>query len=126
MKNVGRSLAREPEIIFVAAISGPYRIHAVAHCRDLGELFEFTSDRIGGLPRLQSMEVSPVLRRIKQAGTHATVRRPPRRATGSRVTVGTPAASRRLTTISSATRRVQLTLIRHSLCPHFPHDPGRW
>ncbi|MFB7645778.1 Lrp/AsnC family transcriptional regulator [Streptomyces sp. NPDC056084] len=69
VKKVGRSLAREPEIAFAAAISGPYNIHAVAHCRDLDELFEFTSDRIGGLPGLQSMEVSPVLRHVKQAGT---------------------------------------------------------
>ncbi|MEW2158881.1 Lrp/AsnC ligand binding domain-containing protein [Streptomyces sp. NPDC007189] len=69
MKNVGRSLAREPEIAFVAAISGAYNIHAVAHCRDFDELFAFTSDRIGALPGLQSMEVSPVLRHVKQAGT---------------------------------------------------------
>ncbi len=69
VKNVGRSLAREPEIAFAAAISGPYNVHAVAHCRDLDELFEFSSDRIGALPGLQSMEVSPVLRYVKQAGT---------------------------------------------------------
>ncbi|MEU5125156.1 Lrp/AsnC family transcriptional regulator [Streptomyces mobaraensis] len=69
VKNVGRALAREPEIAFAAAISGPYNIHAVAHCRDFDELFEFTSDRIGTLPGLQSMEVSPVLRHVKQAGT---------------------------------------------------------
>ncbi|MEU7145898.1 AsnC family transcriptional regulator [Nocardia sp. NPDC046473] len=69
VKNVGRALAREPEIAFAAAISGPYNIHAVAHCRDLDELFEFTSDRIGSLPGLQSMEISPVQRHVKQAGT---------------------------------------------------------
>ncbi|WP_310723600.1 Lrp/AsnC family transcriptional regulator [Streptomyces sp. N2A] len=69
VKNVGRTLAREPEIAFAAAISGPYNIHAVAHCRDFDELFEFTSDRIGSLPGLQSMEISPVLQHVKQAGT---------------------------------------------------------
>ncbi|MGI5340888.1 Lrp/AsnC family transcriptional regulator [Streptomyces sp. CA-181903] len=69
VKNAGRALAREPEIAFAAAISGPYNVHAVAHCRDFDELFEFTSDRIGALPGLQSMEVSPVLRHVKQAGT---------------------------------------------------------
>ncbi|WP_330285138.1 Lrp/AsnC family transcriptional regulator [Streptomyces sp. NBC_00588] len=72
VKNVGRSLAQEPEIAFAAAISGPYNIHAVAHCQDLDELFEFTSERIGVLPGLQSMEVSPVLRHVKQAGTLLT------------------------------------------------------
>lgn len=69
VKNAGRALAQEPGIAFVAAISGPWNIHAVAHCRDLDELFEFTTDRIGSLDGLQSMEVSPVLKHVKQAGT---------------------------------------------------------
>lgn len=69
VKTVGRTLAEEPEIAFAAAVSGPYNLHAVAHCRDLDELFEFTSDRIGSIAGLQSMEVSPVLQYIKQAGT---------------------------------------------------------
>ncbi|WP_405407211.1 Lrp/AsnC family transcriptional regulator [Streptomyces decoyicus] len=69
VKNVGRTLAQQPEIAFAAAVSGPFNIHAVAHCRDLDELFQFTTDRIGSLDGLQSMEVSPVLRHVKQAGT---------------------------------------------------------
>jgi DNA-binding Lrp family transcriptional regulator len=69
VKEVGRALAREPGIAFAAAVSGPSNVHAVAHCRDLDELFEFTSDRVGSLAGLQSMEVSPVLRHLKQAGT---------------------------------------------------------
>ncbi|WP_234426459.1 Lrp/AsnC family transcriptional regulator [Streptomyces niger] len=69
VKSVGRTLAQEPEIAFAAAISGPCNVHAVAHCRDLDELFEFTSDRIGSLAGLESMEISPVLQHVKQAGT---------------------------------------------------------
>ncbi|MEV7597203.1 Lrp/AsnC family transcriptional regulator [Kitasatospora sp. NPDC089797] len=69
VKSAGRALAAEPEIAFVAAVSGPWNLHAVAHCRDLDELFEFTSERVGSLAGLQSMEVSPVLRHVKQAGT---------------------------------------------------------
>ncbi|MFG1610966.1 Lrp/AsnC family transcriptional regulator [Actinoplanes sp. NPDC049265] len=69
VKTVGRALADDPAIAFVAAISGPSNIHAVAHCRDLDELFEVTSDRIGSLPGLHSMEVSPLLHHVKQAGT---------------------------------------------------------
>lgn len=69
VKSVGRALAREPAIAFAAAVSGPHNIHAVAHCRDLDELFEFTTDRIGSLPGLQSMEVSPLHRQVKQIGT---------------------------------------------------------
>ncbi|MFE0028529.1 Lrp/AsnC family transcriptional regulator [Amycolatopsis sp. NPDC059021] len=69
VKSVGRTLAREPEIAFAAAVSGPHNLHAVAHCRDLDALFEFTSDRIGSLPGVESLEVSPLLRHVKQAGT---------------------------------------------------------
>ncbi|MFD9686404.1 Lrp/AsnC family transcriptional regulator [Kitasatospora sp. NPDC059088] len=69
LKSAGRTLAQEPGIAFAAAVSGPWNLHAVAHCRDLDELFEFTSERIGSLAGLQGMEVSPVLRQVKQAGT---------------------------------------------------------
>ncbi|MFI5959135.1 Lrp/AsnC family transcriptional regulator [Cryptosporangium sp. NPDC051539] len=69
VKTVGRTLAREPEIMFAAAVSGPYNLHAVAHCRDLDELFEFTTDRIGSLTGVQTMEVVPIHQQLKQAGT---------------------------------------------------------
>ncbi|MFI0780113.1 Lrp/AsnC family transcriptional regulator [Streptomyces sp. NPDC021212] len=69
VKSVGRTLAREPGIAFAAAVSGPHNIHAVANCRDLDELFEFTTDRIGALPGLQTMEVSPLHHQVKQVGT---------------------------------------------------------
>ncbi|WP_249227927.1 Lrp/AsnC family transcriptional regulator [Kutzneria sp. CA-103260] len=69
VKSVGRALAQEPEIAFAAALSGPHNLHAVAHFRDFDELFEFTSDRVGSLPGLESLEVSPLLRHVKQAGT---------------------------------------------------------
>ncbi|MFI1621737.1 Lrp/AsnC family transcriptional regulator [Streptomyces lydicus] len=69
VKSVGRTLAQEPEMAFAAAVSGSYNIHAVAHCRDLDELFEFASERIGSLSGVQSMAVSPLLQQIKPAGT---------------------------------------------------------
>ncbi|MFG1644752.1 Lrp/AsnC family transcriptional regulator [Amycolatopsis sp. NPDC049252] len=69
IKSVGRALAQLPEVAFAAAVSGPHNLHAVAALRGLDELFEFTSDQVGSLPGLQSMEVSPLLRHVKQAGT---------------------------------------------------------
>lgn len=69
VKTFGRTLARLPEIAFAAAVTGRDNLHAVAHCHNLDELFEFTSDRIGSMPGLQSMEISPLLRHVKQAGT---------------------------------------------------------
>jgi DNA-binding Lrp family transcriptional regulator len=69
VKTVGSALAQMPEVGFAAALSGPYNLHATVHCRDLDEMFEFTSDRAGALPGVESMEVSPVFRQVKQAGT---------------------------------------------------------
>ena len=69
IKTVGRAMAQMPEVGFAAAVSGPNNLHAVVHCRDLDELFEFTTDRIGTLPGVEGMEISPISRQIKQAGT---------------------------------------------------------
>jgi DNA-binding Lrp family transcriptional regulator len=68
-KSVGRALARMPEVGFAAAMTGRNNLHAVIHCRDLDELFEFTSDRIGALPGLESADVSLIHRQVKQAST---------------------------------------------------------
>jgi DNA-binding Lrp family transcriptional regulator len=69
IKTVGRAMAHMPEVGFAAAVSGPYNLHAAVHCRDLDRLFEFTTDRVGTLPGVEGMEISPVFRQVKQAGT---------------------------------------------------------
>jgi len=68
-KSVGRALALMPEVGFAAAITGRNNLHAVIHCRDLDELFEFSSDRVGALPGVESADVSPIHRQVKQAST---------------------------------------------------------
>jgi DNA-binding Lrp family transcriptional regulator len=68
-KSVGRALAEMPEVGFAAAMSGKDNLHALVRCRDLEELFAFTSDRVGALPGVEAAEVSPIHRQIKQAGT---------------------------------------------------------
>ncbi|WUW57967.1 Lrp/AsnC family transcriptional regulator [Streptomyces sp. NBC_01456] len=69
IKTVGRTMATLPGVGFAAAVSGPCNLHAVVHCSDLDTLFEFTTDRVGTLPGVEGMEISPVFRQIKQAGT---------------------------------------------------------
>ncbi len=69
VKAVGSTLARLPEVGFVAAVSGRSNLHAVVHFRDLDELFEFSSDRVGSLPGVEAAEVSVIDRQVKQAGT---------------------------------------------------------
>ncbi|XVV15401.1 Lrp/AsnC family transcriptional regulator [Actinoplanes sp. CA-131856] len=66
LTEVGRALAVMPEVAFAAATSGPDNLHAVVHCRDLDELFELTTGRVGVLPGVEGLEVSPITRQVKQ------------------------------------------------------------
>ncbi|MFF7408823.1 Lrp/AsnC family transcriptional regulator [Streptomyces lydicus] len=107
VKSVGRTLAQEPEIAFAAAVSGSYNIHAVAHCRDLDELFEFASERIGSLSGVQSMAVFPLLRQIKPAGTLVS---------GDRLVEKRPGAPLKSATRSPSARRAASP-------PNAAHEP---
>ncbi|MDT3442324.1 Lrp/AsnC family transcriptional regulator [Pseudofrankia sp. BMG5.37] len=64
----GKALAHLPEVAFAAALSGPHNLVAVVVCRDLSDLYTFTTSRIGALDGVQTLEISPVFRTIKQAG----------------------------------------------------------
>jgi DNA-binding Lrp family transcriptional regulator len=65
---VGRALSREREVPFAAAITGQHNITATVICRDLDALYTFATSKIGAIPGVQTMEISPVLRGVKQAG----------------------------------------------------------
>ncbi|GGK27497.1 transcriptional regulator [Streptomyces camponoticapitis] len=65
-----RELAHMSEIAFAAAVSGVRNVHAVVNCRTLEDpLFAFVTDRVGALDGVQHIEVSPVLRQVKQFNT---------------------------------------------------------
>ena len=64
-----RILTEHVETPFVAAISGRENVIASVTCRTLDELYCYVTERVGQIEGVQSMEVSPVLRRMKQAGT---------------------------------------------------------
>src|SRR3954463_6476048 len=63
------ALSAHPETPFVAAISGRANIGASVTCRSLSDLYRYVTERVGPLDGVQSFEVSPILRRLKQAGT---------------------------------------------------------
>jgi DNA-binding Lrp family transcriptional regulator len=75
LKAAGRALAQDPAIPFAAATSGRDNLHAIAHCRDLNALYELTTTRLGELPGLQSLEISPIDHQVKQAATRLTADR---------------------------------------------------
>jgi DNA-binding Lrp family transcriptional regulator len=62
------ALAEHDEAPFVAALSGPSNVVASVTCRDLDELYQYVTAKVGAIDGVQNMEISPVLRRLKQAG----------------------------------------------------------
>ncbi|MFT4263178.1 MAG: Lrp/AsnC family transcriptional regulator [Nocardioides sp.] len=65
---VGEALAAMPEVGFAAATSGRDNLLASASCRDLAHLYEFGTARTGALEGVESMEVVPYQRLVKQSG----------------------------------------------------------
>ncbi|MFC9440417.1 Lrp/AsnC family transcriptional regulator [Nocardia sp. NPDC057030] len=66
---VGRALATHPEIVFVAATTGPTNLMASMICRDTPHLYRYITERLGPLDGITDFEVTPSLRVFKQAQT---------------------------------------------------------
>jgi DNA-binding Lrp family transcriptional regulator len=65
----GTELAGHEEVPFVAAVSGPANLVAMVICRDTEALYQYVATRISAIAGVRELEVSPTLRRIKQAGS---------------------------------------------------------
>jgi DNA-binding Lrp family transcriptional regulator len=68
LEQVGEALARAPESAYTAALTGPSNLLVVVAARDRAHLYRFITEEVGSLP-VRSMETSPVLRRVKLAGS---------------------------------------------------------
>ncbi len=64
----GAAVAAFREVPFAAAITGTANLQASVICRDMEELYVFVTTGIGAVTGIRQVEISPVLRRIKQAG----------------------------------------------------------
>ncbi|GAA3641254.1 AsnC family transcriptional regulator [Kineosporia mesophila] len=69
LDRVGLELAEHKEIAYVAAISGNRNLTASAITRDPEHLYQYVTRRVGSVPGVQQLEISPILRRLKQNGT---------------------------------------------------------
>lgn len=67
LHDTGARLATRPEIGFVGAITGAQNLMASLVCRDIEDLYRFTTDEVGAIPGVQALTISPVSRQIKQA-----------------------------------------------------------
>ncbi|MGW6010649.1 Lrp/AsnC family transcriptional regulator [Streptomyces sp. NPDC055210] len=66
---VGHALARHPEVVLAAAVTGTTNLLAIAVCRTMGDFCHYLTDKIGELRQIQHVESAPVMRSVKQAGT---------------------------------------------------------
>jgi DNA-binding Lrp family transcriptional regulator len=65
----GTALARHDEVVFVAATTGVSNLVASVVCRDMAHLYRFVTESLGAQTSVRALEVSPMVRRIKQGGT---------------------------------------------------------
>ncbi len=91
---VGRAVADQPETAYAAAITGPFNLFAVLSCDNADDLYRYVTTRMAALDGVHSFELSPVLRRLKQAGTHTA---------DGRLTPPAPAPRRGRPGVTSAT-----------------------
>ncbi|WP_349258282.1 Lrp/AsnC family transcriptional regulator [Stackebrandtia sp.] len=68
---VGAALATHREIGFAAATTGPSNLIAAVVCRDVHDLYEYVSSRLGALPAVQRVETAPIIRSVKGPSVRA-------------------------------------------------------
>ncbi|MFD7134490.1 Lrp/AsnC family transcriptional regulator [Streptomyces sp. NPDC059894] len=76
LDQVARSLARHPELAYVAAVTGPHNLTAHALCPDPAALHRYLTERLGTLKAIRTLESAPVLRTLKMAGPLPTTGKP--------------------------------------------------
>jgi DNA-binding Lrp family transcriptional regulator len=69
LERVGTRLGALAATTFVAAVTGAVNLTGAVVCHSDAELYSLLTDEIGSIAGVHSAEISPVIRRIKQAGT---------------------------------------------------------
>ena len=67
LAETGAALAKFPEVAYAYATTGPANLAACAICRDEESLYQFLTVKVGGLPGVERLETSPIIRTVKQA-----------------------------------------------------------
>ncbi|MGH3067989.1 MAG: Lrp/AsnC family transcriptional regulator [Streptosporangiaceae bacterium] len=69
LEAVGEQISRHAEVPFAAAITGPANLVASVVCRDSEALYEYVTTKVSAAAGVRQLEISPVLSRVKQAGS---------------------------------------------------------
>ncbi|WP_433660175.1 Lrp/AsnC family transcriptional regulator [Nocardia sp. CA-128927] len=72
---VGRAIAEHDETVYAAAVTGPFNIFAVLTADTADDLYHYVTTKMATLDGVHSFELTPVLERLKQAGTRTTAGR---------------------------------------------------
>ena len=65
----GDEISRHPEVPFTAAITGSASLICSVVCRDSEALYEYMTTKVSAVAGVRQLEISPVLSRVKQAGS---------------------------------------------------------
>ncbi|MEZ0106652.1 DNA-binding Lrp family transcriptional regulator [Catenulispora sp. EB89] len=65
---VGRAIGTHPEVPFVAATTGATNLTTVVVCREIEDLYQYMTGRLGAIKEVAQLEVVTVLRTVKRAG----------------------------------------------------------
>ncbi|MFD4605708.1 Lrp/AsnC family transcriptional regulator [Streptomyces sp. NPDC058464] len=65
----GEVLSAYPETTFAAAVTGSADLLVTVTCRTMDDLYSYVTTKVGALDAVRQVDVVPVLRRVKQAGT---------------------------------------------------------
>ncbi|MCV7393301.1 Lrp/AsnC family transcriptional regulator [Mycobacterium paraseoulense] len=66
---VGEQIAAHDQVAFAAAVSGSKNLMAVVICRDVHDLYEYLTTRLGAIDEVLTYEVSTRIQRLKQHGS---------------------------------------------------------
>jgi DNA-binding Lrp family transcriptional regulator len=67
LASVGARLADHPELAFASAVTGAANLMASAVCRDAEALYRYVTTRVAEIPEVRTLEIVPLVTRIKQA-----------------------------------------------------------
>ncbi|MGW5349750.1 Lrp/AsnC family transcriptional regulator [Streptomyces sp. NPDC004031] len=63
---VAEALAADPEVAFVATVTGPHSLFAIAVCRDVHALHTYLTDRVPALDGVAGLATTPVDTYVKR------------------------------------------------------------
>ncbi|MFD6154950.1 Lrp/AsnC family transcriptional regulator [Nocardia sp. NPDC060256] len=69
---VGRAIAEHDETAYAAAVTGPFNVFAVLTADTADGLYHYVTTKMATLDGVHSFELTPVLERLKQAGSRTT------------------------------------------------------